>query len=1090
MTIPQRILLNVAIAAGLVVAVATLVTYRIVYHEATDRDLDHLETYVNERARREELGFQQVQANLALVRGQFLKRMTAGLPRNIDGQWNERFELFPDGAWRSRRQFADGRKYSTLFAHKSVVFTQELRIQTLRAQNICDDLLPGWVDTFPSVYFVLPGWLNIGFDPRIPNWVWDTPADYDPSGMEWFQLALATNRPASGFAWSGVIEEPTTRVPIVSVYLPIEQDGKFFGSVGHDLFVNRLMEETTRSGLPGTMHVIFRSDGRLIAHPDKRSQILRSKGQLRMQDCGDAVLASLYRAVQNRPERRFSGYDAASGLYYSVARLAGPEWFFVTTAPRDLLQQLAFQSAQWVLWSGLASLAIMLAALAVALRRQIARPLAELSRAAKQMRDGDINARARVEHEDELGSLAGVFNEMAARVRERDETLRAERDSLEKRVTERVRTMRLNAEVAIGLNQGGSLAEMLARCCESLVDNLDAAFARVWTLNDRTATLELAASAGLYTHLDGAHSRIPLGQFKIGRIALDRQPHLTNDVQADPRISDHDWARREGMVAFAGYPMLVEERVVGVVAIFARHPLGEDTLQAMAQAADSIALGVQRKTSEAKLHESETRLSAVFNNSPAMQSLLRASDNAIVEVNDTFLSKLGYRREEVIGKSPFQLHAPHAQAELVAFRQKLESQGFVLNHEMRLTARDGRLLTALLSTFPVTLGGVPHFVSAGVDITANKEAEARTFALYESLSAAVVVQDETGFVQVNSATLKLFGADRVEEILGKHPDYFSSQKQPNGEDSVTAARRHMEQAFANGVERFEWLARKLDGTEFPVEVTLTALQLEGRPVLQAVIIDLTERRRAEAELQSALAKERDLSQLKSEFVSLVSHEFRTPLEVILSSADNLRRYHDRLEPAKREQLLQTIHRSVRRMSGMMEEVLVLGRLETDRMTFSPTRLNLPSLCRRICDEINSATNKRCEIELRTDELPEHAHADESLLRHIFGNLLSNAVKYSPEQSIVGFVVRREGEFALAVVTDRGCGIPSGDQKRLFQAFHRGSNVGQTPGTGLGLLIVQRCVELHGGDIDFESAEGLGTTFTVRLPLFNQSMPMT
>ncbi len=928
MTIPQRILLQVTVAAGLMIAVATSVTYGIAYQAAKDRDLDHLETYVRERARREELGFQQVQANLALVRGQFLKRIASPIPGNYEAQWNDRFQLYPDGAWRSRTNFTDGRKYSTLWAHKRVVFTPELKTQVLRAQNICDDLLPGWADGFPSVYFIFPGWLNIGFDPRLPNWVWDTPADYDPGALEWFQLAMQTNRPAGGIAWSGVIEEPTTKVPIVSVYLPIERDGKFLGSVGHDLFVSRLMDETTRSDLPGSMHVIFRRDGRLVVHPTKQREILGSKGQFRMQDGGDPALASLYRAVSGRAERRFSGFDPGSGLYFSGARLAGPEWIFLTTVPRELLRQLAFQSAQWVLWSGLASLALLLGFLAATLRRQIARPLAELTRATRQMSGGDVSAQADVGRRDELGALAGAFNEMARRVAQRDAELQAEKAALERRVAERT----------------------------------------------------------------------------------------------------------------------------------------------------------------AELRGSEARLSTVFQNSPAMQSVLRRADDVIVEVNDAFLSKLGYTREEVTGKSPFELNTHEDKANLIAFRQKLHEHGFVQDYEIPLRARDGRLVTVLLSTYPVSIGGVPHLVSAGVDITARKEAEARTRALYESLSAAVVVQDETGFLQINSASLKLFGADRAEEILGNHPANFSAPLQPDGEDSVVAARRHMDRALTHGVERFEWLARRLDGTEFPVEVTLTAVQLEGRPVVQAVIIDLTERRRAEAELQNALAKERELSQLKSEFVSLVSHEFRTPLEIILSSADNMQRYHDRLEPEKRDQLLRTIHKSVRRMSGMMEEVLVLGRLETDRMTFTPAPLHLPSLCRRICDEIDSATGQRCVIDLQTHCIPELAQGDESLLRHIFGNLLSNAVKYSPERARVEFNVCRAGDDAVCRITDRGCGIPAADQKRLFQAFHRGSNVRQVSGTGLGLLIVQRCVTLHGGEIQFESAEGQGTTFTVRLPLFTQPTP--
>lgn len=442
MTIPQRILLHVTAGAGLAIAVATAVTYEIVYRAATGRELKHLETYVIERAHREELGFQQVEANLVLVRGQFLKRTEVPIPGNYEAQWNERFAQFPDGSWRSRTNFADGRRFSTLWAHRDVEFTPELKTRVLWAQNICDDLLPGWVDAFPSVHFVLPGWLIIGFDPRLANWVWDTPADYYPTSLEWFQLALATNRPGGGIAWSGVIEEPTSKAPIVSVHLAIERDGRFLGSVGHDLFVHRLMEETTRSGLPGATHVIFRRDGRLIAHPSKRQEILASLGRLRMQDCGDPAMASLYQAIRTRGERRFSGYEERSRSYYSVACLGGPEWFFLTTMPREQLREQAFQSAQWVLWSGLVSLALLLGFLATALRRQIAQPLAELTRATEQMSAGDTSARARVAPRDELGELARVFNEMAGRVAQRDAELQAEKATLERRVAERTAALR------------------------------------------------------------------------------------------------------------------------------------------------------------------------------------------------------------------------------------------------------------------------------------------------------------------------------------------------------------------------------------------------------------------------------------------------------------------------------------------------------------------------------------------------------------------------------------------------------------------------------------------------------------------------
>lgn len=496
-----------------------------------------------------------------------------------------------------------------------------------------------------------------------------------------------------------------------------------------------------------------------------------------------------------------------------------------------------------------------------------------------------------------------------------------------------------------------------------------------------------------------------------------------------------------------------------------------------------------------QLDESELRFRAAFHSSPVMQSIVRFSDNTIVEINATLTKVLGYSREDVVGRTPDELSFWAQPAALPALRAQLATHGRVRSHEIQVRAKDGSVRTVLLSAELVEIAGVTHSMNASVDITERKAMEARlrdteahTRALYESLTAAVVVHDESGFLQANPAAIRMFGATSAGQLVGLDPTHTSARTQPDGEPSAAAARRHIGQALAKGTERFEWLARRLDGTEFPVDITLTALPLGGRTVVQAVMHDLTERKRAEAELQNALAKERELRQLKSEFVSLVSHEFRTPLEVIMSSADNLSRYHDRLAPEKRADLLRNINKSVRRMAGMMEEVLVLGRLESERMTFSPRPIDLAAFCRRVCDELASATGTRCPIRLQT-ELAGAAHGDESLLRHIFANLISNAVKYSPEGAPVEFSVARERALAVCRIADRGCGIPDADRARLFEAFHRGANVRHIPGTGLGLLIVRRCVELHGGEIEFESVEGHGTTFTVRLPLFVPAAPI-
>ncbi len=158
--------------------------------------------------------------------------------------------------------------------------------------------------------------------------------------------------------------------------------------------------------------------------------------------------------------------------------------------------------------------------------------------------------------------------------------------------------MALRAEVASALAAGRELRAVLQRCAEAVVRQLEAAFTRVWTLSGDGASLELQASAGLYTHTDGPHARVPVGKFKIGLIAQERKPHLTNDVLHDPRVSNPEWARREGMVAFAGYPLVVEQRLVGVMAMFARRPLAEDTLDWLESIADLVAQGITRLRAE------------------------------------------------------------------------------------------------------------------------------------------------------------------------------------------------------------------------------------------------------------------------------------------------------------------------------------------------------------------------------------------------------------------------------------------------------------------------------------------------------------
>jgi len=258
---------------------------------------------------------------------------------------------------------------------------------------------------------------------------------------------------------------------------------------------------------------------------------------------------------------------------------------------------------------------------------------------------------------------------------------------------------------------------------------------------------------------------------------------------------------------------------------------------------------------------------------------------------------------------------------------------------------------------------------------------------------------------------------------------------------------------------------------------------DGRALrITGVNVDIDDRKRAEAELLAAVQRAKELSEMKSKFVSTASHEFRTPLATMLSSAELLEHYSDNLDAAEKRNLLQTIQSGAKRMSEMIDGVLALGRAESGVLKLNPARMNLRELCDKVVSEFRIAQGKQHVINLvdrfdRTD-----VDMDEQLLRHILNNLLSNAVKYSPPGSEVTFSLARRDERAVIEIQDRGIGIPPQDQPRLFESFHRASNVENRPGTGLGLAIVKKSVELHSGEISVDSAVGSGTRFTVVLPL--------
>jgi len=291
----------------------------------------------------------------------------------------------------------------------------------------------------------------------------------------------------------------------------------------------------------------------------------------------------------------------------------------------------------------------------------------------------------------------------------------------------------------------------------------------------------------------------------------------------------------------------------------------------------------------------------------------------------------------------------------------------------------------------------------------------------------------------------------------------------------------IEQALSTGeIQIFEYQLLLDNLHDYEARIVVSA-----EDEVMAIVRDITKRKRAEEEIRNALEKEKELGELKSRFVTMTSHEFRTPLTTILSSAELLQDYGSKWGEEKKNQHLQRIQIAVKHMTQLLNDVLLIGKAEAGKLEYNPAYLNLQQFCHNIVEEIQVGAANHT-IMFSSEGSCTNAYMDEKLLRHILNNLLSNAIKYSPQGGTVDFQLSCDQKTAVFRIQDHGIGVPQAEQAQLFDSFHRASNVGTISGTGLGLAIVKKSVDLHGGEITVASTLGVGTTFIVTIPLNKQA----
>jgi len=344
---------------------------------------------------------------------------------------------------------------------------------------------------------------------------------------------------------------------------------------------------------------------------------------------------------------------------------------------------------------------------------------------------------------------------------------------------------------------------------------------------------------------------------------------------------------------------------------------------------------------------------------------------------------------------------------------------------------------------------------------------------------AIFMVDKDGMILSWNRGAEQIKGYRQEEILGRSISiFYTDEDNAKGEPAY-----NLRKAGEDGRYECIGLRKRKDGSSFYADVVFTAMRDDEGNLTGFIKItkDITVQMTVREDLSKALARERELSEMKSRFVTLASHEFKTPLSVILSSVNLIEKYQDDASIDKRLRHVHRIKSNVNNLKQLLNDFLSLEKLEEGVVRNEPVRTDLMKLAEEAIQDMEEECKDGQQMALEVSGNVREVFLDQQLLRNILNNLLSNAIKYSPGGSLVRIRLEFAGDLVIFAVADQGIGIPPEEQEHLFERFFRAKNTTGISGTGLGLSIVKKYLDLMGGTISVESRPETGSTFTITLP---------